>query len=200
MDHHCPWINNCVGLENQRYFLLFVMYLFLGTSYMIVTIVSCWRHHSFKQHGQMMNFLTVLDTCLCIVMAGFTGWNWMLAFNGKTNIEFWTPIDHQRKRIQISFNSARDNIYQVFGTHKMFRVLSPSLRNVPFTGLEWSFWFKDSGYDANGYEFPKDQESGRRPPVAVAAPAATVPSNEDEEVEMMIMGSTQADSSRAANI
>ena len=24
------------------------------------------------------------------------------------------------------------------------------MRNVPFTGLEWSFWFKDEGYDENG--------------------------------------------------
>ena len=56
--------------------------------------------------------------------------------------------------MNLSFDQITDNIYRVFGTHKLFRVLSPSLRNVPFTGLEWSFWYKDSGFDANGYEFP----------------------------------------------
>lgn len=28
-DHHCPWINNCVGLGNHNYFYLFVVSMFI---------------------------------------------------------------------------------------------------------------------------------------------------------------------------
>jgi len=29
-DHHCPWINNCIGINNHKYFMIFVSVLILN--------------------------------------------------------------------------------------------------------------------------------------------------------------------------
>jgi len=65
----------------------------------------------------MMNFIMILDAILAVVMAGFTGWNWFLACNGKTTIEFWTVFDDDRKCAPLGFETTSDNLFRVFGTH-----------------------------------------------------------------------------------
>ncbi|XP_030384873.1 palmitoyltransferase ZDHHC3 [Scaptodrosophila lebanonensis] len=42
MDHHCPWINNCVGERNQKYFLQFLIYVAILSVYSLALIVSTW--------------------------------------------------------------------------------------------------------------------------------------------------------------
>lgn len=82
------------------------------------------------------------------MLFGFNAWNWYLAFSGLTVLEF--TFGANKDEVTKGFETISDNLYLVFGTYKIFRVLSPSLRSIPFSGLEWSFFWKDSGFDETG--------------------------------------------------
>ncbi|CAD6189736.1 unnamed protein product [Caenorhabditis auriculariae] len=42
MDHHCPWVNNCVGELNQKHFLQFIIYVGVTSLYALFILIICW--------------------------------------------------------------------------------------------------------------------------------------------------------------
>lgn len=42
MDHHCPWINNCVGEFNQKYFIQFLFYVGVLAAYAVFLVALSW--------------------------------------------------------------------------------------------------------------------------------------------------------------
>jgi hypothetical protein len=101
-----------------------------------------------------MRNILVLDAVVFWMLTIFNAWNWFLAFKGRTTIEFMQEKGGARANPLVSgFKTVSDNLFLIFGTHKPLRILSPSLRNNPFTGLEWSFLVRDNGFECDADEY-----------------------------------------------
>lgn len=72
MDHHCPWINNCVGEFNQKYFIQFLLYVGVASIYAIVIVVISWIKECkdcnldiiFKQHRVIHSVILLIESFL----------------------------------------------------------------------------------------------------------------------------------------
>ncbi len=141
MDHHCPWIDNCVGQNNQRYFVLFLTHTLIGCIF--INILSCpiFFFNSVANLPMQFNFVCILCLTGMLLLLFFCSWNWFLVLNGNTTIEFWTDRAGVNSNIITNFSLGElsENIYMIFGTKNLFRaVFIPSIKMLPYSGLEWS--------------------------------------------------------------
>mmetsp|Transcript_4497 Transcript_4497/g.9958 ORF Transcript_4497/g.9958 Transcript_4497/m.9958 type:complete len:348 (-) Transcript_4497:418-1461(-) len=142
MDHHCPWVNNCVGIGNHKYFLLFIFYTSLSCAYSFLFIIYRFFHcigrvshnHSGTQYqgprcvdhptdllplvGLTVEALLFGLFTLCMMVD-----QWDVVMTNLTHIDRLKGEQHYNTPghpVRTFVNNARAGINEVFGTGRQY--------------------------------------------------------------------------------
>lgn len=104
MDHHCPWINNCIGFWNRKFFILLLIYVLLITYWIGISMGYAWlesvqwsldayyystkpKDEKLLAHNLMIQVAYTLNAIAGILMTMFLRLHIRLALSNKTTIE-----------------------------------------------------------------------------------------------------------------
>jgi len=160
MDHHCPWVNNCIGFNNRKYFTLLLTYTFMLTYYywistsikeyenvmwLIDNFVDYFSNGQFGDSfsilgaiGRVLSFiLFVAIVVLSVLITMFSKFHFRILFENKTTIE---NLEKKKRPYQSQWDLGKSrNFYQVFGTNCLFWPFPMMLKSGrPMgNGIEW---------------------------------------------------------------
>eukprot|EP01059_Diplonema_ambulator_P011084 TRINITY_DN21058_c0_g1_i1.p1 TRINITY_DN21058_c0_g1~~TRINITY_DN21058_c0_g1_i1.p1 ORF type:complete len:330 (+),score=32.35 TRINITY_DN21058_c0_g1_i1:46-1035(+) len=138
MDHYCPWVANTVGFYNRKFFVLFVMYTFIGCTWVCITMLSVFQDQLLPFFGKtssgppttstpaprsddddipqytriLFGLAFVINALFSLILSCFTYYHVKMALFNETTIEGTSLPQYNI--------SLRENWEQVFGSNPFF--------------------------------------------------------------------------------
>jgi len=92
MDHHCPWIYNCVGFKNHKFFFLLLVYSCISCHIIMWTMAESVKSAVAVDSPFLVMFFLLFGETLAaflgILVTGFLGFHIWLMLRAMTTIEF----------------------------------------------------------------------------------------------------------------
>nr|XP_043616839.1 probable protein S-acyltransferase 15 [Erigeron canadensis] len=154
MDHHCTWINNCVGQRNYKAFFLLVAYATISCLHSAVIIVGSGFQKDWESAGMtgLKSFYITsgaMISLLTLTLGTLLGWHIYLMTHNMTTIEYYEGT--RAAWLAKKSGQIYKHPYDVGVYRNLTMILGPNL-------LKW-LWPSALSHVKDGTSFPTMRDS-----------------------------------------